>query len=142
MLDEAQKEPAVFEKVKYAFDEGSVDFTVLLGSSRFLLLEQIRESLAGRAFLYDMWPLMLSELAVEAGERPARPLFDALLRPAAGIDQVLEEQPEVLLGEDEERRRAAFDHLGRWGGLPATHWPDLSHTIGTASALAVLRWLS
>jgi len=142
VLDEAQKEPAVFEKVKYAFDEGSVDFTVLLGSSRFLLLEQIRESLAGRAFLYDMWPLMLSELAVEAGERPARPLFDALLRPAAGIDQVLEEQPEVLLGEDEERRRAAFDHLGRWGGLPATHWPDLSHTIGTASALAVLRWLS
>lgn len=119
ILDEAQKEPAVFEKVKYAFDDGAVDFTVLLGSSRFLLLKQIRETLAGRAFLYDLWPLMLSELAAGSGRRPPRPLLDALLRDGDGIDAVLGEQPEILLGEQEETRRAAFDHLARWGGMPA-----------------------
>ena len=119
VLDEAQKEPEVFEKVKYAFDEGQVDFTVLLGSSRFLLLEQIRETLAGRAFLYDLWPLMLSELVAEPGEPPPRPLLDALLTAEGSIDRVLEDQPEVLLGEEEERRRSAFDHLATWGGMPA-----------------------
>ena len=62
VLDEAQKEPSVFGKVKYAFDEGSLSFTALLGSSRFLLLDRVRETLAGRAFVYDLWPLMASEL--------------------------------------------------------------------------------
>jgi predicted AAA+ superfamily ATPase len=49
-LDEAQKEPAVFDKVKYSFDEGDINFSVLLGSSQILLLKRIRETLAGRAF--------------------------------------------------------------------------------------------
>lgn len=31
ILDEAQKEPVVFERVKHAFDGGAVDFSVLLG---------------------------------------------------------------------------------------------------------------
>ena len=118
ILDEAQKEPSIFEKVKYAFDAREIDFTVLLGSSRFLLLEQIRESLAGRAFLYDLWPLMLSELAAAPGEEPPRPLFDALLGAEGTIDSILEEQPQVLFGAEEERRRAALDHLEAWGGMP------------------------
>src|SRR5687768_10175617 len=46
ILDEAQKEPSVLEKVKFA-----LDFTVLLGSSR-ILLQRVRETLAGRASLY------------------------------------------------------------------------------------------
>jgi hypothetical protein len=50
VLDEAQKEPGIFDKVKYSFDEGEIDFTVLLGSSQILLLKRIRETLAGRAF--------------------------------------------------------------------------------------------
>ena len=50
IVDEAQKEPSVFEKVKWAFDAGGLDFTVLLGSSRILLLDQVRETLAGGRF--------------------------------------------------------------------------------------------
>ncbi len=119
ILDEAQKEPAVFEKVKYAFDAGDIDFSSLLGSSRFLLLEKIRESLAGRAFLYDLWPLMLSELAAEPDTRPARPLFDEILHCEQRIDPLLDDQPEILLGDEEERRRAALDHMSQWGGMPA-----------------------
>lgn len=40
VIDEAQKEPTVFEKVKYAYDMGAVRFTVLLGSSQILLLDR------------------------------------------------------------------------------------------------------
>jgi len=56
VLDEAQKEPGIFDKVKYSFDEGDIDFTVLLGSSQILLLKRIRETLAGRAFFYERFP--------------------------------------------------------------------------------------
>lgn len=31
VVDEAQKEPAVFDKVKFAYDEGSLPFSALLG---------------------------------------------------------------------------------------------------------------
>lgn len=118
VLDEAQKEPSVFEKVKYAFDEGSIRFTALLGSSRILLLNQVRETLAGRAFLYELWPLMLSELLAAADEEPPIPLFGRLLANGSGVAGVLGEEPEVLLGEDEAARLGAFEHLERWGGMP------------------------
>lgn len=130
VLDEAQKEPSVFEKVKYAFDEGSLDFTVLLGSSRILLLDKVRESLAGRAFVYDLWPLMLGELAAETPADPAAfgtpldpPLLERLLSGEPVADRLpvtdrLKQEPEVLFGDEEERRLRAFDHLARWGGMP------------------------
>ena len=61
IIDEAQKEPAVFEKVKYAFDERGISFCLLLGSSQILLLKKVRESLAGRVAIYELWPLMMSK---------------------------------------------------------------------------------
>lgn len=118
VIDEAQKEPDVFEKVKLAYDAGDIRFSVLLGSSRILLLRQVRESLAGRAFLYDLWPLMLSELITPSGNEPPLPLFDQLLHSEPGVGPVLEAQPELLLGEEAELRREALEHLLRWGGMP------------------------
>ena len=119
IIDEAQKEPSVFDKVKYAFDEGQVSFTVLLGSSRILLLNKVRESLAGRSFLYDLWPLMPSEITHTADEAVAPPLLDQLLEQDRTIDEALAAQPQVLLGADEESGRSAIDHLSIWGGMPA-----------------------
>ena len=115
VLDEAQKEPKVFDKVKFAYDAGTLDFTVLLGSSRILLLERIRESLAGRAFPYDLWPLMPSEIRHASADEPPRPLADTLLR---GELNTLAEEPPILLGADGGERRSAIDHLARWGGMP------------------------
>jgi predicted AAA+ superfamily ATPase len=42
VIDEAQKEPSLFEKVKFAFDKGAISFSLLLGSSQILLLKKIR----------------------------------------------------------------------------------------------------
>ena len=118
VLDEAQKEPCVFDKVKFAYDERSVSFSVLLGSSRILLLDRVRESLAGRAFLYELWPLMASEIRTPAAETPTRPLFDELLSAPGSFEDILREAPPRLLGEDEAGRLDALDHLARWGGMP------------------------
>lgn len=118
VLDEAQKEPALFDKVKLSFDQREIDFTVLLGSSRFLLLDQIRESLAGRAFVYDLWPLMPSEIRTPETDEPIRPLLDCLLSGAEPPSVVLDAEPEVLIGAEDDARRSAIDHLSRWGGMP------------------------
>ncbi|MFQ5637895.1 MAG: ATP-binding protein [bacterium] len=117
VLDEAQKEPTVFEKVKFNFDEGDLHFTVLLGSSQILLLKKIRESLAGRAFLYELFPLMLSELASDR-RAPQRPLLARLLesdKPA----KLVETLPSCLLPQDEEAALSAMEFMLNWGGMPA-----------------------
>ena len=40
IIDEAQKELVVFEKIKYAYDEKSITFSVILGSAQILLLKK------------------------------------------------------------------------------------------------------
>ena len=113
VIDEAQKEPQVFEKVKYAFDEGMVSFSVLLGSSQILLLKKVRESLAGRVAIFELWPLMMSEMI---GSQP--PLFDRLLEGRA-ITAVLSAAASVLLGAEDAQRKEAESYLLSWGGMPA-----------------------
>lgn len=117
VLDEAQKEPAIFEKIKFAYDQGAINFSVLLGSSQIVMLQRIRETLAGRVFIYELWPLMLSELV--GGEHPSSPPLLARLTEEEGdADALLSDQPPVLLGEDAYRRAFWFDYGLRWGGMP------------------------
>jgi len=118
VIDEAQKEPTVFDKVKLAFDEGAIAFSVLLGSSRVLLLDRMRESLAGRAFVYELWPLLASEVSAPAGSRPGLPLFDRLIGDPARFHGTLEAEPQRLIGDQAAAAGAALDHLGLWGGMP------------------------
>ncbi len=117
VVDEVQKEPSVFEKVKYAFDEGKLRFTVLLGSSQILLMKKTRESLAGRVFVHELWPLMLGELAAKGGET-GLPLFAKCVRSNGSLGKVLSAEPSVLVGEGKHRLQSAEEHLTRWGGMP------------------------
>jgi predicted AAA+ superfamily ATPase len=119
VIDEAQKEPEVFEKIKYAFDEKSITFTVLLGSSQILLLKKIRESLAGRVSIYELWPLMMSEIIrpEESGDY-RMPLVDRLFSGSV-LDDILNRVPAVLLDRDYAQRIQAEQYLFQWGGMPA-----------------------
>lgn len=119
VIDEAQKEPLVFDKVKYAFDDEGISFSVLTGSSQILLLKRIRETLAGRAFFYELWPLMQSELrGLSTGKETDSPLLEHLLS-AQGVGQVLSRVPPVLVAEDDIAYRQAERHLLDCGGMPA-----------------------
>ena len=118
VIDEAQKEPVVFEKIKYAFDASSVSFSLLLGSSQILMLKNIRESLAGRATIYEIWPLMMSELFLEYGNSPdSPPLIDGFFS-TDSFNSVLENQPELLLEEEDVRYREVEAYILQWGGMP------------------------
>lgn len=119
VIDEAQKEPLVFEKLKYAYDEKGVSFSVLLGSSQILLLKKIRESLAGRVSMYELWPLMMSEIAFGGyGSHPESPLVERLLS-QANVSSVLSKEPQVLLDKEQAKGQAAENYLLQWGGMPA-----------------------
>lgn len=115
VIDEAQKEPVVFDKIKYAFDGGNLDFSVLLGSSQILLMKKIRESLAGRITIRELWPLMMSELS----RRVDAPLLLGELLKAPHIEEVLGRASRRLPMGQDTILKDAENHLLRWGGMPA-----------------------
>jgi uncharacterized protein len=120
VLDEVQKSPGLLDKVKWAYDEGDLSFSVLLGSSRILLLEQVRETLAGRVFLYELWPLTVCELAPYfGGSCPAEPLIAGLMAGPSGIAARLRPLQEGIVGPQAGAAQAALQHILEWGGMPA-----------------------
>lgn len=129
ILDEAQKEPTVFEKVKYAYDEGTLPFSILMGSSQILLLKRIRETLAGRVSLFELWPLMMSEIREASsgdsqlaghafGKSQLPPLVDRLFSEAP-LKDIFNNVPGILLDREDETARRAEAYLLHWGGMPA-----------------------
>jgi hypothetical protein len=118
VIDEAQKEPSLFEKVKFAFDRGDISFSLLLGSSQILLLKKIRESLAGRISVYELWPLLMGELTSEFDTQIPPPLLDRVFS-SQDLKRIFQDVPEVLLVSDNGRIQEAEKHLLQWGGMPA-----------------------
>jgi hypothetical protein len=119
IIDEAQKEPVVFEKVKYAYDDGGVSFCLMLGSSQILLLKKIRESLAGRVSIYELWPLMMSELYWESDSKQIDPPLIDRFFSKEDFNSILKDMPEVLLDKIDQKYHDAENHLLQWGGMPA-----------------------
>jgi predicted AAA+ superfamily ATPase len=117
VLDEVQKAPALLDKVKFAYDDGRLDFTALLGSAQILLLKNVKETLAGRVFLYELFPLMLSELVAGTQRELRPPLLMALLN-SDTPEEHLHAEPVVLLGEAADHPKQAERHLWLWGGMP------------------------
>ena len=117
ILDEVQKLPTLLEKVKYAFDAKEISFSVLTGSAQIFLLKNIRETLAGRIFIYELWPLMLSEMVSINSQAASEALLGRLFEDKFNL--TLNDEPEMLLGEQLENMRRAEEHLLTWGGMPA-----------------------
>lgn len=87
---------------------------MLLGSSQILLLKQVRETLAGRVTLLELWPLALAERA-ESPEVPP-----------SGLDRIWEDgeaairrlADEATPSDSARRWRALADMQLTWGGYP------------------------
>ena len=118
VIDEAQKEPSVFEKVKYAFDDGTLPFSALSGSAQILLLGRVRETLAGRAFVHELWPLLLCELTAALQNTPLVPPVCDGLGVCASLQSLLAPLPATLPPEQQHARAVAQEHLLTWGGMP------------------------
>lgn len=88
---------------------------LLLGSSHILLLQRVRETLAGRATLLELWPLALAE-KVDAPQVPT-PALTTIWKHGEEALRQLRKSPQSA---DAERwwRGQAEEHI-RWGGYPA-----------------------
>jgi len=119
VLDEVQKLPGIFDKLKFAFDERAIDFSVLLGSAQILLLRNVRETLAGRISVYELWPLLLTELVAGSSAAALVPPLLADILEKGSVAKVCGAEPEVLLGSTAAHVAEAEAYLLAWGGMPA-----------------------
>lgn len=117
ILDEIQKEASLIDKVKYSFDEGNLDFSVLTGSSRILLLKKVRETMAGRIIIRELFPFMFNELIDSFIQQDQNILFEEILN-TDSIDNLLSSYPSVVLGEEWELLKLTELWLYTWGGMP------------------------
>lgn len=121
VIDEIQKEPGLFDKIKFAFDDGGVKFSVLTGSSQILLLKNIQETLAGRVTMRELFPFMLGELINPGGIALESMLLFHLIS-SGNPEKIMETQGSVLMGKDWDQAKAAESWLTTWGGMaPVIH---------------------
>jgi predicted AAA+ superfamily ATPase len=114
VIDEAQHAPQLFSYLQTRVDETSAPGQfVLTGSQNFLLIRGISQSLAGRASMAQLPPLMLAEL-VRAGALPER-LNDYLWQGAypAHYKALQAKELETLSLADEWHRSYVMTYLER-----------------------------
>lgn len=114
ILDEVQKSPALFSAVKKAVDDrpGQLRF-VLSGSANLLLMQQVSESLAGRAVYFVLNPLTLGEIH----QQPPPDLINQALSghwPAEADTGTLPPDPTSLLLRGFMPRLLALDTETAW----------------------------
>lgn len=121
ILDEIQKEPQLVESIKSVYDQFQLTRYVLLGSSQIMLLKKIRESLAGRCQIIEMYPLTLPELLTNSWEEEVKPSwFQKLIS-----DKTVEDLP-FLIDAHHAKKLEVFDNYLRFGGYPAISGADIS----------------
>lgn len=114
ILDEVQKEPRLIESIKSVYDQYHEARYILLGSSQIMLLKKIRESLAGRCQIMEMYPLTLPELLTKNwNDEVQLSYFQKLL-----LKQKTDNLP-FLLDTDHAIKIKVFNDYQKFGGYPA-----------------------
>ena len=124
IIDEVQKTPRLIETIKAAYDMNDAVRYILLGSSQILLLEKVRESLAGRAAIEELWPLTLCESVTRNWDSAAEEsrLIQWLREGGSDIGEL----DGIPAGEISfSRSKECFDNYLQYGGMPAIIGQDL-----------------
>ena len=116
ILDEVQKEPQLIESIKSVYDQYENTRYLLLGSSQLLLLQKVKESLAGRCIIQEVFPLTLPEILTNGwNEAPKNSFFQDFLESKALPDLL----PSFNLYPDFSIKEEAFKYYLNYGGYPA-----------------------
>ena len=154
VIDEIQRLPMLLEYIQTIVDEHPERKFVLSGSSNFLLLKTVSESLAGRAGVFELLPMSLSEVknthstlsidellynglypAICSGKNTARFLYPAYLR------TYLDRDVREIINVNNITKFHTFLRLcaGRIGSV--FNASEIANEIGTSSN-TVASWLS
>jgi predicted AAA+ superfamily ATPase len=122
ILDEVQKEPILIESIKSVYDQWPEPKYLLLGSSQLLLLEKVKESLAGRCTILEFFPLTIPELRTKSWEENTEDsLFQQFIK-GEGKNEFL---PSFLFDKQMTEKQQAWDHYLKFGGYPAVSDTEL-----------------
>jgi len=116
ILDEIQKEPRLIESIKSVYDQWKNVRYILLGSSQLLLMKQVKESLAGRCIIKELYPLTIPELETQSWEEKINLSPLQQLITTGSLPTLM---PSVLMEEDFPKKMAAWNHYTNFGGYPA-----------------------
>ena len=117
ILDEVQKEPVLIESIKSVYDQFEESRYVLLGSSQFLLMEKVKESLAGRCIIIDLYPLTLPELISSGVEDSMDTSY--FFKYANGEITTEDIYPSFSMDPLYAVKTGTYDYYRRFGGYPA-----------------------
>lgn len=124
ILDEIQKEPVLIESIKATYDQFEEPRYILLGSSQILLMDKVKESLAGRSLIIEMYPLTLPELMTQDWEDAILPsLFQQFIMGNLLVSDLL---PSFHLDKDYAKKQGVFEYYLNFGGYPALTHDDLN----------------
>jgi predicted AAA+ superfamily ATPase len=115
ILDEVQKVPALIESIKAVYDQFPETTYVLTGSSQFLLLKKVRESLAGRCAIFELFPLTIPELRTEKWDGDIRLSFFQEFLQKGSLPDVL---PSFMMDPDYAVCEKLFQYFITNGGYP------------------------
>jgi predicted AAA+ superfamily ATPase len=117
ILDEVQKEPTLIDRIKSTHDQFPDTRYLLLGSSQFLLMEKVKESLAGRCIIMDVYPLTLPELMTKNFEDTLECSFFAqYVTEKQNTDTVY---PSFTLNPQYVAKKTAYEFYLHYGAYPA-----------------------
>jgi len=116
ILDEIQKQPTLIESIKSVYDQWDEPRYILLGSSQLLLMKKVRESLAGRCAILELFPLTLPELRTTS--------WNDTLLPSQLVNIVTSRElpvflPAFTMDPLYALKMKAFEHYATFGGYPA-----------------------
>ena len=117
VLDEVQKLPELVESIKATYDQFPDVRYALLGSSQLLLLQKVRESLAGRCTIFTLYPLTLPELLTNSWDDEIQPSAWQRLLQQPG--QKPSFWPSFVLDPAMPKKAKAWAYYQRFGGYPA-----------------------
>ena len=125
ILDEVQIEPQLISTIKATFDQFEDTRYLLLGSSQFLLLQKVKESLAGRCVIREIYPLLLTELRTNnSTEEVENSFFADFIQNKKTISNVA---PSFVLDSKYAVKKQAYDfylHFGNYNALTNINLTD------------------
>ena len=116
-LDEIQKQPALIDSIKAVYDQFPDTRYLLLGSSQFLLMEKVRESLAGRCVIMEIYPLTLPELTTKSFDDYIELSF--FTKYINNLQDTNTLYPSFALDPRFVEKKTAYDFYLHYGGYPA-----------------------
>jgi len=124
IIDEIQKLPELFETIKACYDRDEETRFILLGSSQFLLQKGVKESLAGRSAIKELYPFSIPELMKKDGPLRNSRLIQLLTAKSPAEDFSKTIPKTAVLDKSFTQAKSAWDYYLRFGGMPALLNPD------------------